>query len=89
MLGGCLLITRSFNLTAMKTILSIITNYRYYVITLLAMASIILIACDVDNSVEGFRWAVYLISSKIAGALVGWLCIRLAKYWELRGEIVF
>lgn len=66
---------------------AIFTNYRYYVLTILVMAVIVLIFCDVDDTLPNYLWAYCLVTTKLLGIGLGWIIAKLVKRWERMGAV--
>lgn len=68
----------------MKKILS---NYRYYVLVVLATIAILgIFAVPVDD-LPFAQWCYTLISSKVIGFGAGYIIAKLIKRWEAKGTI--
>ena len=68
----------------MKKILS---NYRYYVLVVLATVAIIgIFAVPVDD-LPFAQWCYTLISSKVISFGAGYIIAKLIKRWEAKGTI--
>lgn len=64
----------------MKKYLTPFLNWRVLVLTVLAMAALVLILGEAE-SLKVF------LSIKVLGFALGYLCYRLSRYWDERGLI--
>ena len=62
-------------------------NYRYYVLFLLLVATMIGTMAAPEDSLNMVLWLVLMLFSKICAFLCGWLTIQLYKYWDAADEI--
>ncbi len=70
-----------------KQALAVLTNYRYYVLTLLSGLALLLLSADVVDSVTGLAFLGLFLGSKLLAFVFGYLFYRLAKHWAAEGTI--
>lgn len=68
----------------MKKILS---NYRYYVLVVLAIAAMLGVFAVPAEDLPFANWLYTLVSSKVIGFGAGYAAYRLTKHWEKQGTI--
>ena len=65
----------------------IFTNYRYYVLFVLATVAIFGIFSVPVENLPFAQWCYTLISSKVIGFGAGYIIAKLIKRWEAKGTI--
>ena len=70
-----------------KTITSILTNYRYYVLIVLMSIAILGIFCNVSDDLPLLQWFLLMIASKAVGFSTGYAVYKLITVWERENAI--
>ncbi len=65
----------------------ILTNYRYYVLVVLATVAMLGIFSVPNDNLPVANWYYTLISSKVIGFVAAYITARLIKRWENLGTI--
>lgn len=65
----------------------ILTNYRYYLLALLAMIAVAGVFSEPTEGLSFSKWARIMIASKAIGLSAGYVAYRLAARWEKQGVI--
>lgn len=65
----------------------ILANYRYYVLTVLAVIAMLGIFSVPVDGLPFEQWLYTLVSSKVIGFGAGYITARLIKRWERLGTI--
>lgn len=66
---------------------AVLSNYRYYVLTLLLTLTVVLLMADVNDDVTGVLFLYLILSTKLLAFAFGYLFYRLYKRWEAKGTI--
>lgn len=66
---------------------NILTNYRYYVLTILTLIAIFCIFSAPSEELPCAAWYYALISSKVIGFSAAYLDVKLIRRWEKKGTI--
>lgn len=66
---------------------AVLSNYRYYVLTLLLTLTVVLLMADVNDDVTGVLFFYLILSTKLLAFAFGYLFYRLYKRWEAKGTI--
>lgn len=65
----------------------ILTNYRYYVLFVLAAIAVLGIFSVPVDDLPFMQWLYTLVSSKVIGFGAGYIIAKLTKRWEKLGTI--
>lgn len=65
----------------------VLCNYRYYVLFILAVVSILGIFIEPADNLSALSWLWILTCSKVIGLAAGWLIYRLILRWENKNAI--
>lgn len=66
---------------------SILTNYRYYILIIIASIAMVGIAAVPTNEHGILAYTFILLASKLGSIAALWLFLRLYIFWKDRGEI--
>lgn len=66
---------------------NVLTNYRYYVLVMLGMVTIIGLIASPSDSLSFGRWLCVFIATKIVALLTGFILYVFIKYWASYGTI--
>ncbi|MBO6273017.1 hypothetical protein J6O48_09615 [bacterium] len=66
---------------------NILTNYRYYVLFVISLLTALLAFCAPSYDKELSQFVTYLVITKIAAVLFGYILVRLINKWYEENRI--